>query len=67
MGEMLKTYWKPVYCYLRCKGYDNEQAKDLTQGFFQRSSWVGGWFRGRSGQGAISLPLVDGPGPLSGQ
>ena len=23
-----------MYCYLRRKGYDNEQAKDLTQGFF---------------------------------
>jgi RNA polymerase sigma-70 factor (ECF subfamily) len=23
-----------VYCYLRRKGYNNEQAKDLTQGFF---------------------------------
>jgi RNA polymerase sigma-70 factor (ECF subfamily) len=31
---LLKRYWKPVYCYLRRKGYDNEQAKDLTQGFF---------------------------------
>lgn len=28
-------YWKPVYCYLRRKGYGNEDAKDLTQGFFQ--------------------------------
>jgi RNA polymerase sigma-70 factor (ECF subfamily) len=27
-------YWKPVYCYLRRKGYDNERAKDLTQDFF---------------------------------
>jgi len=34
IGELLKSYWKPVYCYLRCKGYDNEAAKDLTQGFF---------------------------------
>lgn len=34
VGDLLKTYWKPVYCYLRHKGYDNEQAKDLTQGFF---------------------------------
>ena len=35
VGDLLKKYWKPVYCYLRHKGYDNEQAKDLTQGFFQ--------------------------------
>ncbi len=31
---LLKKYWKPVYCYLRQKNYDNEKAKDLTQGFF---------------------------------
>lgn len=34
VGDLLKTYWKPVYCYLRQKGYSNEEAKDLTQGFF---------------------------------
>ena len=31
---LLQQYWKPVYCYLRRKGHDNEQAKDLTQAFF---------------------------------
>ncbi|MHC4627267.1 MAG: RNA polymerase sigma factor, partial [Planctomycetota bacterium] len=31
---LLKQYWKPVYCYLRKKGHDNEHAKDLTQDFF---------------------------------
>jgi RNA polymerase sigma-70 factor (ECF subfamily) len=34
IGLLLERYWKPVYCYLRRKGYGNEQAKDLTQGFF---------------------------------
>jgi RNA polymerase sigma-70 factor (ECF subfamily) len=34
IGSLLSTYWKPVYCYLRRRGYDNDQAKDLTQGFF---------------------------------
>ena len=34
VGDLLKSYWKPVYCYLRRKGHDNEQAKDLTQSFF---------------------------------
>ncbi len=34
LNDLLKTYWKPVYCYLRRKGYSNEVAKDLTQGFF---------------------------------
>ena len=35
IGRLVRDYWKPVYCYLRRKGYDNEEAKDLTQGFFQ--------------------------------
>lgn len=34
IGLLLERYWKPVYCYLRRKGLGNEQAKDLTQGFF---------------------------------
>ena len=36
IGLLLDRYWKPVYCYLRRKGYGNEQAKDLTQGFFHQ-------------------------------
>jgi len=32
---LIKKYWKPVYCYLHRRGYQNEEAKDLTQGFFQ--------------------------------
>lgn len=35
INDLLGTYWKPVYCYLRRKGHGNEPAKDLTQGFFQ--------------------------------
>jgi RNA polymerase sigma-70 factor (ECF subfamily) len=34
IGSLLQGYWKPVYCYLRRRGYSNEDAKDLTQGFF---------------------------------
>ena len=34
ISVLLERYWKPVYCYLRRKGYTNEEAKDLTQGFF---------------------------------
>ena len=33
-NELVRRYWKPVYCYLRHKGCSNEEAKDLTQGFF---------------------------------
>ena len=34
IGLLMNRYWKPIYCYLRRKGCKNEQAKDLTQGFF---------------------------------
>jgi DNA-directed RNA polymerase specialized sigma24 family protein len=34
IGLLLERYWKPVYCYVRRKGHGNEEAKDLTQGFF---------------------------------
>ena len=33
ISHLLGRYWKPVYCYLRRKGYNNENAKDLTQAF----------------------------------
>ncbi len=34
IGVLMDRYWKPVYCYLRRQGHTNEEAKDLTQGFF---------------------------------
>jgi len=34
LAELCRKYWKPVYSYLRSMGLGNEQAKDLTQGFF---------------------------------
>jgi len=32
----VQQYWKPVYCFIRRRwlGKSNEEAKDLTQGFF---------------------------------
>ncbi len=32
--SLLQRYWKPIYCFIRRKGYSNEVSKDLTQGFF---------------------------------
>jgi RNA polymerase sigma-70 factor (ECF subfamily) len=34
MENLANAYWKPIYCYLRRRGFDNEEAKDLTQDFF---------------------------------
>jgi RNA polymerase sigma factor (sigma-70 family) len=32
--SLIAGYWKPVYCYLRRRGYGNAEAEDLTQDFF---------------------------------
>jgi RNA polymerase sigma-70 factor (ECF subfamily) len=35
LEELCGRYWKPVYCYIRSRwAKSNEDAKDLTQGFF---------------------------------
>jgi DNA-directed RNA polymerase specialized sigma24 family protein len=32
---LARCHWKTIYTHLRRRGYDHEQAQDLTQGFFQ--------------------------------
>ena len=34
LTELYTKYWRPVYSFLRRKGFSNDQAKDLIQGFF---------------------------------
>jgi RNA polymerase sigma factor (sigma-70 family) len=34
LGALVERYWKPCYFYIRRKGHDVEDSKDLTQGFF---------------------------------
>ena len=34
LGALVERYWKPCYFYVRRKGHDVEDSKDLTQGFF---------------------------------
>lgn len=36
LNELIKAYWKPVYYFLRHRGYSREQAKDVTQEFFAK-------------------------------
>ena len=44
-NELPARYWKPIYCYLRRKGYSNEEAKDITQDFFTEIILGRGLFR----------------------
>lgn len=36
LNELCRTYWPPLYSFLRREGRSPEQAADLTQGFFQQ-------------------------------
>ncbi len=33
LEELCRTYWYPLYVYIRRRGYGHEDAQDLTQGF----------------------------------
>jgi len=34
LATLCQTYWPPVYGFIRRRGYDQDQAQDLSQGFF---------------------------------
>jgi RNA polymerase sigma-70 factor (ECF subfamily) len=36
LAELCKTYWHPLFCFIRRSGHDAEDARDLTQGFFAK-------------------------------
>jgi RNA polymerase sigma-70 factor (ECF subfamily) len=42
LEALCKSYWHPLYAYLRKRGFSPHDAQDLTQGFFTRLL-EGGW------------------------
>jgi DNA-directed RNA polymerase specialized sigma24 family protein len=36
MEDLCRTYWYPLYAYVRRRGYEVEEAQDLTQEFFAK-------------------------------
>lgn len=36
LAELCRTYWYPLYAYVRRRGTSRQDAEDLTQGFFAR-------------------------------
>ena len=67
LAELCRTYWPPIYAYLRRSGYATHDAQDLTQSFFQhllesetlrRASPARGRFRSFL-LGALKLCLAD--------
>ena len=44
LARLCRMYWYPLYCYVRRRGREAEDAKDLTQEFFARllkRNWLG--------------------------
>ncbi|MBL9134485.1 MAG: sigma-70 family RNA polymerase sigma factor [Verrucomicrobiales bacterium] len=36
LSELLRSYWPPLFAFLRRQGYAHADAEDLVQGFFER-------------------------------
>jgi RNA polymerase sigma factor (sigma-70 family) len=34
LAEICRIYWQPIYLFVRRRGFDVDEAQDLTQGFF---------------------------------
>jgi RNA polymerase sigma-70 factor (ECF subfamily) len=34
LGELCRTYWRPIFLFVRARGFSIEDAQDLTQDFF---------------------------------
>lgn len=36
LNRLCQAYWPPAFAYIRRRGHDEEAARDLTQGFFEK-------------------------------
>jgi DNA-directed RNA polymerase specialized sigma24 family protein len=58
LAELCKTYWKPVYAFLRHQGNSPHDAEDLTQGFFAMLLNRGSLSHVAEGQGRLRSFLL---------
>jgi DNA-directed RNA polymerase specialized sigma24 family protein len=62
MEQFARTYWYPIYAYIRRKGMDTLQAEDLTQGFFEdllATKWMAGVERRGSRFSTLLLTILN--------
>lgn len=58
LGELCRTYWFPIYSFVRHRGYSSEDAQDLTQAFFARIIEHGGFASADPGRGRFRSLLL---------
>ncbi len=60
LERLCRTYWYPLYCYVRRRGYSHEDAQDLTQGFLLRWLEHKSFTRAETGKGRLRSFLLAG-------
>jgi RNA polymerase sigma-70 factor (ECF subfamily) len=62
LDRFCRTYWYPIYAFIRRRGYGAEDARDLTQGFFARlveKDWLAGIERRDARFSTLLLMMVE--------
>lgn len=58
LESLCRTYWYPLYTFIRRRGYSAADAQDLTQAFFARFIATGGFASADSGRGRFRNYLL---------
>ena len=58
LAELSRTYWFPLYTFVRNRGYSASDAQDLTQGFFAQIIETGGFASVHRNQGRFRSYLL---------
>jgi RNA polymerase sigma factor (sigma-70 family) len=58
MDQLIRVYWKPLYYFIRQKGFDNETAKDIVQGFLADALERGTMFKADPSRGKFRTFLL---------
>lgn len=60
LEQLCRTYWYPLYSYVRRRGYSHQDAEDLTQGFLLRWLEQKSFARADAGKGRLRSFLLAG-------
>ena len=61
MEHFCRTYWYPIYAFIRRRGNEAEDARDLTQGFFAKlleKDWLAGVERAEARFSTLLLTVL---------